>query len=53
MDIPTSLIWNIILFDDAFKYGDSANLWGYVRRKRLTIYSIEVYNFVKCILVKY
>jgi hypothetical protein len=30
MDIPTSFISMIILFDEAFKYGDSGKFWGYV-----------------------
>jgi hypothetical protein len=30
MNIPTSFIWIIILFDAVFKYGDGAKFWGYV-----------------------
>jgi hypothetical protein len=30
MDIPTSLIWIIILFQEAFKYGDGVKFLGYV-----------------------
>jgi hypothetical protein len=30
MDIPTSFIWIIILFYEAFKYGDGAKCWCYV-----------------------
>jgi hypothetical protein len=30
MDIPTSFILIIILFDTVFKYGDGAKFWGYV-----------------------
>jgi hypothetical protein len=29
-DIPTSIIFKIILFDEAFKYGDGAKCCGYV-----------------------
>jgi hypothetical protein len=28
MDIPTSFIWIIILFDVVFKYDDGAKFWG-------------------------
>jgi hypothetical protein len=31
MDIPTSFIWIIILFDAVFKYDDGAEFLGYVR----------------------
>jgi hypothetical protein len=34
MDIPTGLIWIIILFDEAFKYDDCNKCWGYVGTKR-------------------
>jgi hypothetical protein len=30
MDRRTSFIWSIILFDEYFKYGDDANISGYV-----------------------
>jgi hypothetical protein len=30
MNIPTSFIWIIILFDEAFKYDEGVNFWGYV-----------------------
>jgi hypothetical protein len=30
MDIPTSFILIIILFDEVFKYGDGERFWGYV-----------------------
>jgi hypothetical protein len=29
IDIPTSFIWIIILFDEAFKYGDGAKFRGH------------------------
>jgi hypothetical protein len=31
MAIPTSLIWTILVFDEAYKYGDGEKFWGYVR----------------------
>jgi hypothetical protein len=27
MDIPTSFIWTIILYDEIFKYGYGAKFW--------------------------
>jgi hypothetical protein len=30
MGIPTSFIWIIILFDEAFKYCDDAKFWSFV-----------------------
>jgi hypothetical protein len=30
MDMPTSSIWIIILFDKASKYGDGVKFWVYV-----------------------
>jgi hypothetical protein len=30
MDIPTSFIWIVILSDEAFKYDDGEEFWGYV-----------------------
>jgi hypothetical protein len=30
MDIPTSFIWIIIFFDEAFEYGGISKFWGYV-----------------------
>jgi hypothetical protein len=29
MDVPTSFIWKIVLFDEFFQYSDSINSWGY------------------------
>jgi hypothetical protein len=31
VDIPTSFIWIIFLFDGALEYEDVAKFWGYVR----------------------
>jgi hypothetical protein len=30
-------IWNIILFDEAIKYGDSPKFWDFVRTKSLSL----------------
>jgi hypothetical protein len=45
MGIPTSCIEIIILFDEAFKYGDGANLLGYVGINAETL-CVEFCNFV-------
>jgi hypothetical protein len=29
-NLPTSFIWNIISFEEAFKNGDSTKFWDYV-----------------------
>jgi hypothetical protein len=44
MDIPTSSIWNIILFNEAFKYGNGAKLWYYVQTiaAPLCVYTNEI-----------
>jgi hypothetical protein len=30
MDVHTSFIWIVIFFEEAFKRGDGAKIWGYV-----------------------
>jgi hypothetical protein len=30
-DMPTSFIWIVVSFLEAFKYGDGAKFWSYVR----------------------
>jgi hypothetical protein len=53
MVVPTSFIWMIISFDEAFKYDDGAKFWGYVRTNTEPTY-VELCNFVQChMLVKY
>jgi hypothetical protein len=44
-DIPTSFIWIIILFNNAFKYGDGATYWYYVRTTA-ELFCGEFCNFV-------
>jgi hypothetical protein len=46
MDIPTTFIGIIILFDQASEYGDSANCWGYAGTNSKAL-CVEFYNFVK------
>jgi hypothetical protein len=46
MNIPKSFIW-IILFDKAFKYGDSATFRGYVGINVEPL-CVEFSNFAKC-----
>jgi hypothetical protein len=53
MDMPTSFIWIIILFDEGFKYGDNAEIWGYVGTNMEPL-CVELCNFVQChIFAKY
>jgi len=53
MDIPKSFIWMIILFDEAFKYGDGAKFWGYVGTNTEPL-CVQFCNFVQChIFVNY
>jgi hypothetical protein len=40
-------MWNVILFDKAFKYGDGAEFWGYVRTTSEPL-CVEFCNFVQC-----
>jgi hypothetical protein len=46
MDIPTSFIWIIILFDSVVKYGDDAKFWGYVGLNAEQL-CVEFCNFVQ------
>jgi hypothetical protein len=32
MDTPTNFVQIIILFEDAFEYGDGAKFWGLLRQ---------------------
>jgi hypothetical protein len=53
MDIPTSFIWIIIMFDTVFKYDDGEKFWGYVGINAEPL-CIEFCNFVQChIFVNY
>jgi hypothetical protein len=53
MDIPTSFIWIIILFDAVFKYGDGAKFWGHVVINAEQL-CVEICNFLQCnIFVNY
>jgi hypothetical protein len=53
MDIPTSFIWIVVLFDTVFKYGDGKKFWGYVVINAEQP-CVEFCNFVQChILVNY
>jgi hypothetical protein len=45
MDVPTSWIWIIILFDAVFKYGDGSKFWGYVGINAEPL-CVELCNFV-------
>jgi hypothetical protein len=47
MDIPTSFIWIIILFDAVLKYDDGAKFWGYVVINAEP-FCVEFCNFVQC-----
>jgi hypothetical protein len=47
MDIPTSFIWIIILFDAVFKYDDGVKFWGYVGINAEPL-CVELCNFVQC-----
>jgi hypothetical protein len=47
MDIPTSFILIIILFDAVFKNGDGAKFWGYVVINAEQL-CVEFCNFVQC-----
>jgi hypothetical protein len=46
VDIPTSFIW-IIMFDEAFKYGDGAKIRDYIGTNAEP-FSVELCNFVPC-----
>jgi hypothetical protein len=46
MEIPTSFIWIIILFDEAFRHGDVESFWGYVGTNAET-FCVEFCNFVQ------
>jgi hypothetical protein len=50
MDVPTSFIWIIILFDAVFKYDDGAKFWGYVRINAETL-CVVFCNFVQCYII--
>jgi hypothetical protein len=45
--LRTSFISNIIFFDEAFKYGDGAKVWGYVGTNAEPL-CVELRNFVQC-----
>jgi hypothetical protein len=47
MDIPTSFILIIIMFDEASKYGDGAKFWGYVGTEAESV-CVEFCNFAPC-----
>jgi hypothetical protein len=47
MDLPTSLIWIVILFDEIFKQGDGAKYWAYVETNSEPL-CVEFCNFVQC-----
>jgi hypothetical protein len=42
-----NFIWIVIFFDEAFKYGDDANLWGYVGRTA-DPFCVEFCNSEQC-----
>jgi hypothetical protein len=42
----TSFIWMTALFDEAFKYGDGAKLWGYIGTNVESL-CVELSNFVQ------
>jgi hypothetical protein len=53
VEISTSFIRIVVLFDKTFKYGDRAKLWGYVGKNAKHL-CLEFCNFVYCnILVNY
>jgi hypothetical protein len=53
MAIPTTFIWNVILFDEAFKYINVMKFWGYVGTNTESL-CVQFCNSVKChILVEY
>jgi hypothetical protein len=47
MNIPTSFIWIIIVFDAVFKYDGGAKFWGYVVINAEQLF-VEFCNFVQC-----
>jgi hypothetical protein len=47
VDIPTSFIWLFILFDEALKYRDDGNCWGYIGTKVEPL-TVEFCNFKQC-----
>jgi hypothetical protein len=51
MDIPTSFIWIIILFDEVFEYSDDAKSLSYVGTNTEAL-CVEFCNSVKCHLCK-
>jgi hypothetical protein len=47
MDIPTSFIWIVNLFNEAFKCGDGGKFWGYAGINAEPL-CVELCNFVQC-----
>jgi hypothetical protein len=47
MNVPTSFIWIIILFDDSFKYGDGEKFWGCVATNAEPL-RVELCDLVQC-----
>jgi hypothetical protein len=45
MDIPTSFVWSIILFDEGFKNDNNSKFWFYIRTKSEPL-CVEICNFV-------
>jgi hypothetical protein len=43
MENPTSFIWIIILFDEAFKYGEGAKFWSYIGTKAEPLCVEQIY----------
>jgi hypothetical protein len=33
MEVPTSFIWIVIFFEETFKYGNGAKIWGHKMQK--------------------
>jgi hypothetical protein len=53
MGMNTGFIWDIILLDEDFKYGDGTIFWGYVRTNTEPL-CVEFCNFAQChILMNY
>jgi hypothetical protein len=50
MGIPTSFVWIIILFNEAFKYGESAKFLDYVGASPEPLF-VEFCSFVQCHIV--
>jgi hypothetical protein len=52
MDIPTSFVQMIFVFDEAFKYSDGAQFWGYVGTNAEAL-CVGFCNFVHCKLFNF